>query len=182
MVRSRIVISTLAAALASVAIVTVHTGEKTKSLYDRLGGQKGLLAIVNDFVTTCTNDPRIRSFFIATAKNPKTLSTFKANLFMQICAVSGGPCKYSGKDMTTAHAGMGISNSQFDAFVENLVKSLRKLQVAAADQLELASLLGQWRAEIVKTKLRTPSHEGPRGSKSTAVDQRSKLRPAATAR
>ena len=80
---------------------------KEKSLYDRLGGKKAITAVVDEFVARCAADKRINHFFTATASDPARLQKFKANLVDQICEAGGGPCKYAGKDMKTAHAGMG---------------------------------------------------------------------------
>jgi hemoglobin len=122
------------------------------TLYQRLGERKAIVAVVDDFVNNCAADKRINAFFAATAKDPARLAKFKANLVDQICEASGGPCKYSGKDMKTAHAGMGISNADFDALVEDLVKSLNKFNVAAADQKALLGILGPMKAQIVEKK------------------------------
>jgi hemoglobin len=127
-------------------------GDKQKTLYDRLGGRKAIVAVVDDFVSNCAADTRINSFFAATAKDPKRLAAFKTHLVNQICEASGGPCKYTGKDMKTAHAGMGISNTHFDALVEDLQKSLDKFKVAAADQKALLGVLGPMRSQIVERK------------------------------
>ena len=67
----------------------------------------------------------------------------------QICAKSGGPCRYRGASMTKAHAGMKITDVEFDALVENLVASLNKFNVGPKEQEELLTLLGGMRGEIV---------------------------------
>src|SRR5262245_17136259 len=79
-----------------------------KSLYDRLGGKAAITAVVDEFVTKVAADGRINHFFAATASNPAQLAAFKGKLVDQICQAAGGPCKYMGKDMKAAHAGMGI--------------------------------------------------------------------------
>src|SRR5580765_6524562 len=81
---------------------------KEKSLYDRLGGKKAITAVVDEFVGRVAADARINKFFSTTASDQKRLKTFKGKLVDQICQASGGPCKYKGKDMKTAHMGMGI--------------------------------------------------------------------------
>jgi hemoglobin len=92
---------------------------KEKSLYERLGGKPAITAVVDDFVARVAADRRINRFFANTDITP-----FKARLVDQICEASGGPCKYTGQDMQTAHQGMGISNADFDALVEDLVAAL----------------------------------------------------------
>ena len=67
----------------------------------------------------------------------------------EICAGTGGPCKYTGKDMKTAHAGMGVKASDFDALVEDLKKSLDKFKVPAKEQGDLLAVLGPMKADIV---------------------------------
>ena len=89
------------------------------ALYKSLGGKKAITAVVDDFVGRVAADNRINSFFKATAADPKRLAKFKKNLVDQICEAAGGPCKYKGKDMKTAHAGMGISGADFDALVQD---------------------------------------------------------------
>src|SRR3984957_18117591 len=79
---------------------------KEKTLYQRLGGKKSITAVVDEFVGRVAADKRINSYFAATAADPKRLATFKMNLVDQICMASGGPCKYAGKDMKSAHMGM----------------------------------------------------------------------------
>ena len=51
--------------------------------------------------------------------------------------------------MKTAHAGMGVRNKDFDALVQDLVKSLNKFKVPKAEQNEIASVLLPMRKDIV---------------------------------
>jgi hemoglobin len=67
----------------------------------------------------------------------------------QICMASGGPCKYTGKDMKTAHTGMKITDDEFNAHVEDLKKSLDKFKVGAQEQTDLIGALGPMKPDIV---------------------------------
>ena len=125
---------------------------KEKSLYDRLGGKAAITAVVDEFVARCAADKRINHFFTATASDPARLAKFKGNLVDQICEAGGGPCKYAGKDMKTAHAGLGISGADFDALVEDLVGALDKFKVAAKDKEQLLGVLGPMKSDIVEKK------------------------------
>ena len=120
-----------------------------KSLYTRLGGKKAIVAVVDEFVARVAADKRINGFFKATASDPKRLAKFKANLVDQICQGSGGPCKYTGKDMKTAHKGMGISDADFNALVEDLTGALNKFKVGKKEQSDLLALLGPMKKDIV---------------------------------
>jgi hemoglobin len=120
------------------------------TLYKSLGGKKAITAVVDDFVGRVAADDRINSFFKATASDPKRLATFKKNLVDQICEAAGGPCKYKGKDMKTAHAGMGIASADFDALVQDLVASLDKFMVKDGDKQALLGVLGPMKKDIVE--------------------------------
>jgi len=124
------------------------TGDK--SLYDRLGGKKAIATVVDEFVANVAADARINKFFAATAADPKRMATFKGNLVDQICQAGGGPCKYAGKSMKEAHAGMGVSTADFSALVEDLVKALDKLKVGEKEKNELLSVLGPMKSDIVE--------------------------------
>ena len=147
-------IQVLAGALVVAGAVALQAQATTqkKTLYDNLGGKTAIVAVVDDFVGNVAADKRINAFFAATAKDPARMAKFKGNLVDQICQAAGGPCKYMGKDMKTAHAGMGISTADFNALVEDLVKSLNKFKVAKADQDTLLGVLGGMKAQIVEKK------------------------------
>lgn len=132
----------------------------TDTLFSRLGGKKAIVAVVDDFVGNCATDNRISSFFSKTAGDPKRLAKFKTNLVNQICEAAGGPCKYTGKDMKTAHAGMGITSTHFDALVEDLTKSLDKFKVAETDKSTLLGVLGPMKSDIVTSTAKAEQTEG----------------------
>jgi len=115
-----------------------------KSLYERLGGQGAVVAVVDDFVGNVAADNRINKFFAKT-----DIPRFKKLLADQICAGTGGPCAYTGRDMKSAHAGMGITDAQFNALVEDLVKTLDKFKVPEKEKGELLGILGPMKPSIV---------------------------------
>ncbi|SOY68444.1 group I truncated hemoglobin [Cupriavidus taiwanensis] len=136
-------------AAAALGVAGCATPESAKpatssSLYDRLGGMQAITAVVDDFVGNLATDERIKAKF-ANANMPR----LKTRLVEQICAGSGGPCTYAGLDMKTAHAGMAITNDEFDALVDDLVKSLDKFKVPAGEQKELLAILGPMRKDVV---------------------------------
>lgn len=114
------------------------------TLYERLGGKPAITAVVDDFVGNVAADERINGHFART-----DIGRLKMLLVEQICDVTGGPCSYSGRDMKSAHAGLGISEAQFTALVEDLVKTLEKFKVPAAEKEELLRLLGPMKSDIV---------------------------------
>jgi len=117
------------------------------TLYQRLGGREAIKLVVDDFVANLAADPRVNQRF----KNLDAgrIAKLQTNLADQICDATGGPCAYLGKDMKAAHAGMGITEAEWNATVEDLVKSLNKFKVGEKEQQELLATLGGMKKDIV---------------------------------
>jgi hemoglobin len=137
------------AALVSLMAFTSYA-DSSPNVYKSLGGKKAITAVVDEFVIRVAADNRINGFFKDTASDPARLAKFKQNLVDQICQATGGPCKYTGKDMKAAHAGMGISSDDFSALVEDLVAALDKFHVKEEDKNALLGALGPMKGDIVE--------------------------------
>ena len=120
------------------------------SLYDKLGGKAGVSAIIESLMGNVTADKRVSKPFAKTTGTK--LDHFKQMLSDQICEAAGGGCTYSGKPMKEAHKGMGITEAQFTAFLEDLTLALEEKQVAKEDQDALLAKLGATRDDIVEKK------------------------------
>jgi hemoglobin len=114
------------------------------SLYQRLGGQPAITAVVDDFVANVAADNRINHYFAHT-----NIPHLKMELVDQICQATGGPCTYTGRPMRVVHAGMHITDADFNALVQDLVKSLNKFNVPQQDQQQLLATLGSLKPDIV---------------------------------
>jgi hemoglobin len=117
------------------------------SLYKRLGGREGIALVVDDFTANLVGDPRVNARF--KGMKPPEVFKFKSNLSDQICEASGGPCSYVGKDMKKAHEGMKITEAEWNATVDNLVKALDKHKVDAQAKQELLGAIGPMKKDIV---------------------------------
>ena len=122
----------------------VKSGAASKSLFERLGGQAALTAVVDDLTVRIVADGRINQRFANT-----DIPHFKQALVEQLCEVSGGPCKYAGKDMRTAHAGMNVADDEFTFLVEDIKATLAKFKVPAREQTELLGALGGMKKDVV---------------------------------
>jgi hemoglobin len=116
-----------------------------RTLYQRMGGLPTIRRVVDDFVLRLRADPRVSQFF-----EGSNIPLVKEHLTQLFCEVSDGPCTYLGADMKTAHAGMGVRNADFNAVAEDLGKSLDAAKVPEREKMELLSILGKMRADIVE--------------------------------
>ncbi len=137
--------------------------EGKKPLYERLGGEQGLSAIVDDFVTRVLADPRVnwerkgvtrgglslkRNQTVAWDPNAQNVDRLKKHLRQFIALATGGPTVYEGRDMKEVHAGMHISNPEFDATIGDMKATLDKLQVPTDEQKELLAILESTRPQV----------------------------------
>jgi hemoglobin len=117
------------------------------SLYERLGGVDAIRAVVDAFVARCAGDARINRKF-----ERSDIPRLKKMLVDQVCEATGGPCTYTGRDMTETHDGMGVTAGEFDALVEDLVVTLEEFGVPKPEQDELLAVLGPMRNDIVEVE------------------------------
>ena len=122
-----------------------------KPLYERLGGEPAITAVVDEFVSRTTTDARIKYRFFNT--DPVSL---KRLLVEFVCVASGGPCTYTGRDMASAHAGMDLVDDEFTALVEDLIGAMDKFHVPDREKGEVLGALGPLKPQMVvpATRLR----------------------------
>jgi hemoglobin len=127
-------------------LVTLATGTaRAGTLFDAMGGEPVLHAAVDRFTDIVEADGRINFTFAET-----DLSKFKQLLYEQLCQLSGGPCRYTGRDMRTAHRKLQISTSQFNALAEDLYIALGGSGVPYRLQNKLMAKLAPMKRDIVK--------------------------------
>lgn len=113
-------------------------------VFQDFGGMPGLTALMDDFMANLVADPRTRRFF-----EGKELPRIKRELAEQFCAILGGGCAYSGRDMRTAHAGLAIDRAAFNALVEDLQLAMDKHAVPFRSQNRLLAILAPMHREVV---------------------------------
>ncbi|HEX8634833.1 MAG TPA: group 1 truncated hemoglobin [Pyrinomonadaceae bacterium] len=116
-----------------------------KSLYERLGGLDAIKAVVGEFTARVLADERVNKKFVKS--DGARLTHF---LVEQLCAATGGPCRYTGNNMKKAHKHMKVTEGEFNALVEDLVKTLDKFNVPEAEKNELLGVLAPLKADIVE--------------------------------
>ena len=118
----------------------------TESLYERLGSWDGITQIVTDTVALHQANPEISHFF-AEVDTDQLISHVTAFF----AAGTGGPSKYEGRDMTSAHATMGLSDADFDSAVADVLKALDKNGIGDAEKTEVAAILESLRPAVMGT-------------------------------
>src|SRR5215475_4252462 len=114
------------------------------SLYERLGRRPGIDVVMHTFVGNIGRDKRINVRFMFV-----DMDVLQSHLSDQVCAASGGPCPYTGRQMKPLHASMHVRGTEFDAMGEDLVAALKANGVPEREQKELLAIIGSTRGDIV---------------------------------
>ena len=124
--------------------------QASQSLYKRLGGYDALAAVTDDFVGRLVSDKSLSRFFGGVSDDSK--KRIRQLVVDQLCAATGGPCLYIGRSMKTVHAGLGITEEDWNVSVKHLTGTLDKFKVPKAEQDDLFKILSPLKADIVDKK------------------------------
>ncbi|WLQ11823.1 group 1 truncated hemoglobin [Hahella aquimaris] len=142
----RVATTTIAIALTT---ATLHlTGcasvSQDASLYRALGGEQGIARLVDRFMEEISYSEEIAPFFVDTDPD-----RFREKLSEQLCNISGGPCEYTGDSMRDSHAGISISEADFNRTVDLLINAMNKEGVPYPTQNRLLKRLAPMRKDII---------------------------------
>jgi hemoglobin len=138
----------LAALMTPLSLNRTASAQNNNSLYKRLGGYDALAAVTDDFITALATDKKLGRFFVGASDNSK--ARIRQLVVDQLCAATGGPCLYIGRDMKASHKGLGITEEDWNIAVNLLVGTLKKFKVPEKEQKELAGALMTLKADIVE--------------------------------
>ena len=114
------------------------------ALFEAFHGHEGIARIVDDFVQRLESDPRIADIFAA-HDGVRTRRTLRE----QFCYILNGGCDYTGRDMKSSHAELGIQSADMGALVENLQAAMRAEGVPFAAQNRFLAKLAPMRRDVV---------------------------------
>lgn len=134
------------------AMTSAQSSPETESrtLYQRLGGLAPISVVVSDFIDLLVTDPQInRNPAVAAARDRVPASYLKFQVTAQVCEVTGGPCKYTGRSMKEAHAHLDITQGEWQRMITLLKQVLAKHQVPAQESRGLLEIVNSTKPDIV---------------------------------
>jgi hemoglobin len=142
---------TLGTVIAQVA--SAQQPDAQKSLYDRLGGLKGITVVVDDFIDRLVANKELnKNPAIDAGRRISPAPYLKFQVSQMVCEVTGGPCKYTGKAMMESHRHLNINEKEWGVMAMEFKKSLDTFKVPAAEQKELFDIVGTTKTDIVVRK------------------------------
>ena len=118
------------------------------SLYQRIGGYDVIAAAIDGMLMRLRADPQFARF--ATGRSEDSHRRTRQLLVDQLCALAGGPCFYTGRDMKTSHKGLGITESDWEATMKYMRGSMIELNIPQGEQDEVIALWTSYQGDIVE--------------------------------
>lgn len=115
-----------------------------ETLYERLGGEESIEAVVDRFYEHVMADDLVNGYF-----EDVDMQRQIAHQTQFISSVTGGPVEYSGEDMATAHEGMGITEEEFYAIADHLDTALAEFDVPEDDREDVLEEIASYEDAIV---------------------------------
>jgi len=117
-------------------------------LYKRLGGYDAIAAVTDDFIGRLVGDPSLSRFFAGHGTDSK--QRIRQHVVDFLCFATGGPCVYKGRDMRTTHAGLAISEEDWNKSVQHLVATLDRFKVPQKEKDEVLAAVNGLKKDIVE--------------------------------
>ncbi len=114
------------------------------NLYLALGGEEGVRVITENFIRQIARDERVIDHF-----EDSSVQRFREKMHEHLCLVADGPCVYTGDTMVDTHTGMGVTEGDFNAIVEDMMAALTEAGIPVGTQNRLLARLAEFYSEIV---------------------------------
>lgn len=137
--------TTIAALLATALLTLTGAAQAEPTLYEQIGGEPVLRKTVEEFAVIMEKDDRINFAFGNT-----DITKFKQLLFEQMCNITGGPCKYTGRTMQESHEKLAVNNTMFNALAEDVYLAFDRAGVPYRLQNKVMAIFAPMQRDIVK--------------------------------
>jgi hemoglobin len=131
-----------------VSIAAAAQQKPPDTLYKRLGGYDAIAAVTDDFIARLMADPSLAVYFVGHALDSK--QRIRQHVVDFLCVATGGPCVYKGRDMKTAHSGLGITEDDWNRGVQHLVATLDKFKVPQKEKTDVLAAASALKEHIVE--------------------------------
>ena len=138
----------VAATFLALAVAAPAVAQTPPTLYKRLGGYDAIAAVSDEFLQRLSVNPQFARFFAGHSTD--SIKKLRQHVVEFLCFGTGGPCVYMGRDMKTTHAGLNITEKDWDVSVQDLIATLDKFKVPAKEKEEVLAAVGALKKDIVE--------------------------------
>ena len=143
-----VLVALLCGILAMGCSAQAQSSSASPALYTRLGGYDAIAAVTDDFLGRLAADKQMSRFFVGVSAD--SLRKLRQHVVDQLCEASGGPCYYFGRSMKTVHAGLGITESDWQLTVKHLTGTFDKFKVPEKERQQVIELFSTLKKDIVE--------------------------------
>jgi len=126
------------------------TTASEKSLYERIGGYDAIAAATDDLLERLTADPEIGYYWAGHSID--SMKRDRQLIVDFLCEALGGPVIYRGRDMKLSHVGLGISERDWEVFMNHTVATLEHFQVPEPERSEFLAAADSLKDDIVESE------------------------------
>jgi hemoglobin len=119
-----------------------------ETLYHRLGGYDVIAAMTDDLLDRLLNDALLKDYW--KGKSQGSMRKDRQLIVDYLASAAGGPAFYTGRDMQTTHAGLGITEREWELFLGHTRAMLDHFNVGAREQQEVLDFLASLKADVVQ--------------------------------
>jgi len=140
----------IVATLSAPSLATAQAGQAVErsTLYERLGGYDAIVDFVGTVFPRVAQHPQLAHFFRGHGEDSQRRQ-FQL-VVDAVCAATGGPCIYLGRQMTTVHKGLGITDANWDTFIKIISDGLREKKYPDDVQADFLEVWMSFRPGIVE--------------------------------
>jgi hemoglobin len=124
------------------------TSMNEQTLYQRLGGYDAISAVVHGLLSHLMADEQLGRFWAN--RGDDGIAREKQLLIDYLCSSAGGPVLYTGRDNKTSHKGMGITQSDWDIFINHLKTTLTQFEVPESEQTDVLNFIESTKTDIME--------------------------------
>jgi hemoglobin len=117
---------------------------KTRSLFDRLGGEVGVNRLVEEFYDRVLDDPELEPFFRATP-----MEKLRAMQLEFFSAALDGPASYSGRPLHYVHQGRGITSHHLTKFMNHLIETIKHAHPDEQETREMIDRISTYADSVI---------------------------------
>lgn len=126
------------------ALVLTACASQPATVYEGLGGESGLAAVVDNLLQRMAKDEQIAEHFRDT-----DIALFREGLTEHLCDIADGPCEYGGESMKASHKGLDITQADFDRLVQLLIYAMQEEGIPIAVRNDLLKRLAPMYGDVV---------------------------------
>ena len=121
--------------------------DKPASLYERIGRYDAISLVADEYLKGVRSDPQFARF---SGRGSDSLRRAKQLLKDQLCALTGGPCTYIGRDMKTAHSGLAINAEEWATNMRYMAAALDRAKIGGKEKVEFLAIVDSLKPAIVE--------------------------------